>query len=376
LKRIYLDWNATAPPHPDVLAAMMDAFENQWANPSSVHGDGRAARSRVEDARAKVALLTGIDPRDVLLTGGGTEANNLALRSAFAGGQGTLITSRLEHPSVVRVAEALEAEGQAKVRWLRVLPAGTIDVEDLARALREEDAVRLVALQQVNHETGVLQPVARARELCADVWLHVDAVQGWGRVADDGMACGPRETRSLAAHKIRGPKGIGALLSRQNVRLTPVLRGGAQERGIRPGTLDPVAAAGLAVAAERARSAPERYRACAGLRDRLERGLLEIDGGARVNGGEAERAPHVTNIAFSRWRGPELVAALDLEGISVSSGSACSAGTMEPSNVIVAMHGLERAEGSVRFSLGETTTANEVEQALAIAARVLARVFA
>lgn len=378
MSRVYLDWNATTPPHEDVVAAMAEAQRTAWANPSSVHADGRRARAYVEDAREGVARLAGVDPRDVVLTGGGTEANNLALRSAFAPGSGGggLVTSRMEHPSIVRVAEGLEAEGLARIRWLRATPSGAVDLDDLERALRE-GGVRLVALQHVNHETGVIQPVGEARALCErhDALLHVDAVQAFGRLAGAAPdTCGGAPvTRSLAAHKIRGPKGIGALVTRRDIRLAPVLRGGAQERGLRPGTLDPIAAAGLAVAARLALTAPSRYTACAEVRARLEEGLRSIDPDAEVNGAEAMRAPHVTNVAFSRWQGPELVAALDLEGVSVSSGSACSAGTMEPSPVITAMFDAERAARSVRFSLGEDTSMEAIDRALTIVRCVVAR---
>lgn len=377
-RRVYLDWNATTPPLPAVVEAMAAAAREAWGNPSSVHAFGRAARARVEDAREAVARLAKSDPRDVVLTSGGTEANNLALRAPFpprasgaGAAAGVLVTSRLEHPSVARVAEALEREGRARVRWLRVLPAGTIDLEDLERALAE-GGVRLVALQAVNAETGVLQPVREAIAAAhgAGALVHVDTVQSFGRsddVAEDA------DTRSLAAHKMRGPKSIGALVTRPGLPVAPVLVGGSQERGIRPGTVDPVAAAGLAAAARHALSSPARWRALAPLRDTLEAGLLRLSPGARVNGAAAPRAPHVTSIAFPRWTGPELVAALDLEGVAASGGSACSAGTAEPSAVLAAMGDDAAATSTIRFTLGEDTTADDVTAALAAAQTVLTR---
>jgi cysteine desulfurase len=372
MRRVYLDWNATTPPLAEVVGAMAEAAREAWGNPSSVHGFGRTARARVQEGREAVARLARCDPRDVVLTSGGTEANNLALRSAFAGEGGVLVTSRLEHPSVARVAEALESEGKARVRWLRVLPEGTIDLEDLAGALAEGD-VRLVALQSVNAETGVVQPVREAIAMAhrAAARVHVDTVQSFGRsddVAEDA------DTRSLAAHKMRGPKSIGALITRPGLLVAPVLLGGSQERGVRPGTVDPVAAAGLAVAARHAVSSPARWAAVASLRDALEAGLLrDARPGSHVNGGVAPRAPHVTSVAFHGWSSPELVAALDLEGVAASGGSACSAGTAEPSTVLSAMGDLDAATSSIRFSLGEDTTADEVAFALAAASRVLAR---
>lgn len=372
MKRIYLDWNATTPPLPSVVDAMTDAARTAWANPSSVHGPGRAARAGVEDAREAVAHLAQCDARDVVLTSGGTEANNLALRSAFSEkSRGVLLTSRLEHPSITRVAEALEAEGRAVVRWVRVHPAGTIDLEDLELATRMEGA-RLVAIQAVNPETGVVQPVAEAIALArrARLRVHVDAVQAFGRLDD---VAAEADTRSLAGHKIRGPKSIGALVGRPGIGLAPVLVGGAQERGLRPGTIDPIAAAGLAVAARHASSSTARWRAVAPLRDRLEAAVARLWAQARVNGASALRAPHVASIAFGGWTGPELVAALDLEGLAVSSGTACSAGTSEPSPALVAMGDHAAATATVRFSLGEETTALEVTDAIAILERVLPR---
>jgi len=381
---VYLDWNATAPPLEASLAAMREAEREAWANPSSVHAHGRAARARVEGARAAVAELSGADPRDVLLTSGGTEANNLAIRSAFAGRTDearVLVTSRLEHPSVLRVAEALEREGLARVVWVRPLEDGRLDLEDLERALASgpggpagipPGGPRLVTVQAVNPETGVIQAVGEVARLAHrhGALCHVDAVQAWGRVAWDASAA---DSMSLAAHKMRGPKGIGALVTRPGHHVEPVLLGGAQERGLRPGTVDPVACAGLAAAARHARTGPARYAEVLLLRDELERRLMALSLGARRNG-TAPRAPHVTNLSWPGWKGPELVAALDLEGVSASSGSACSAGTTEPSSVLRAMVGEERAASAVRLSMGETTTAADVAEAVRAFERVLARV--
>jgi cysteine desulfurase len=227
-------------------------------------------------------------------------------------------------------------------------------------------------MQAVNAETGVIQPVsdviAAARRAGARV--HVDAVQAFGRTED---VAAEADARSLAAHKIRGPKSIGALITRPGVPIAAVLLGGSQERGVRPGTTDPVAAAGLGAAARHALTAPARWQALAPLRDRLEAGLLRLAPGARVNGASAPRMPHVTNVAFQGWNGPELVAALDLEGIAVSAGSACSAGTAEPSAVLIAMGDTHAATSSVRFSLGEETTMSDIDASLAAVARVLRR---
>ncbi len=372
MRRVYLDWNATTPPAPGVIDAMTAAAADAWANPASVHAFGRAARAVVEEAREAVARIGSCDPRDVVFTSGGTEANNLALRSAFAGERGVLVTSRLEHPSVARVAEALEREGKAQVYWARALPDGRVDVEDVARALAR-GGVRLVAVQAVSSETGVVQPVGEILEAAkrAGARVHVDAVQAFGRMADAAVEA---DTRSLAAHKLRGPKSIGALLARPGVSLQPLLLGGSQERGLRPGTVDPIAAAGLAVAAAHALASPARWAALGSLRDAVETGLLSLAPAARVNGASAPRMPHVSSVAFPGWSGPDLVAALDLEGLAVSSGSACSAGTSEPSAALVAMGDMEAARSSVRFSLGEDTTREDVDVALRAVRRVLERV--
>ena len=396
--RVYLDWNATTPPLPEVLDAMRDTGARTWGNPSSIHGDGRAARAVVEDARAAVGALVDADPRDVVLTSGGTEANNLAVRSALAAddaasasasaaaGAGRaraapwLYTSRLEHPSVARVAEALEREGRARVRWTRVDEGGAIDLADLARGLDEArargEAIALVTLQAVNHETGVQQPVREAIALAhaAGARVHVDAVQAWGKVDTSSVAAA--DSASLAAHKLRGPKGIGALVVRAGLRIVPVLLGGAQEKGLRPGTVDPALAAGLGVAARSAHDGSVRYARIAERRDALEAALLALLSGdrrARVAGDPARRAPHVSLLVWPGWQGAELVAALDLEGVSVSSGAACSAGTVEPSPVLEAMVGAENAASGIRASLGETTTADDVARAIDAFRRVLGR---
>jgi cysteine desulfurase len=373
---IYLDWNATTPPHAEVLAAMALAARDGWANPASVHAPGRRARAHVEDAREAVAALVGLDARDVTLTSGGTEANNLAL--GLLPGGSSLVVSAIEHPSLTRPAQRLGAAGVV-VEWAPPLPDGRITAEAvgeaMARAARRAP-VGLVAVQAVNHETGVVQPIAAIAELAhaSRALLHVDAVQAAGRLEPSAWL--GADAVALAAHKMRGPKGVGALALRLGLTARPVLLGGAQERGARPGTQDAVACAGLGAAARRARGGPARYAALAPLRDRLEAGLLAL--GARhgidvARNGEAARAPHVVNLSWAGWSGPELCAALDLEGVAVSSGAACSAGTAEPSPVLLAMVGEARAASAVRASLGEDTTDAEIDTALERWERVLLR---
>jgi cysteine desulfurase len=358
---IYLDWNATTPLLPEALAAMHEVAKDNWGNPASVHGSGRRARAVLEETREALAAQLQVHPRDVLLTGGGTEANNLALHQCTG-----LVTSRLEHPSVVRVAEALAARG-VPVCWLPVPSSGRLEPDSVARALRDLPHQSAAAVAAVNHETGVIQPIGEIAEAVhrAGCWLHVDAVQALGKTSIESLAAA--DSIALAAHKIRGPKGIGALAWRGTRTPKPLLLGGSQERGLRPGTQDAALAAGFKVALGWAQRWAQRQAPLAGLRDELESGLSRL---GEING-QGPRVAHVSNLSFSGWRGAELAAALDLEGLRVSSGSACSAGTSEPSAVIAAMLGTERAAASVRFSLGELTRADQVVRAISLVSRVV-----
>lgn len=374
---VYLDHNATLPLHPDVVAAMVRAATEAWGNPSSLHAAGRAARRVVDEAREAVAELAAAHPRDVVLTASGTEANNLGITRLFAEPRGLLVTSELEHPSVLALAEELARRGVT----VRFLPPrdGRFDPADLEALLRGRDAKTpgLVATHAVHPETGIIQPVqgllAAAEAHGAE--LHLDAVQAAGRI-DPASFRGAHST-ALAAHKLQGPKGIGALVTRPGVAVRPLVFGGAQERGVRPGTQDPIAAAGFAVAARLALASPARWSAVGPLRDRIERTLaataLPLGTPVPTVGSDTPRAPHVTHLAFPGWEGDELVAALDLEGVCISAGSACSAGTSEPSRAIRAIRGLAHARSSVRISLGSWTSEDEVGTALAAFARVLAR---
>jgi cysteine desulfurase len=347
---VYLDWNATTPLRPEVVRAMVAAADLAWANPASTHSAGRRARVEIEELREALGAALGVHPRDVVLTSGGTEANNLRLARAPG-----LVTSRLEHPSVVRVAEALESAG-SPVRWLPVPTSGRIESEALPAACAGMPPGSWVAVQAANQETGVLQPIGAIAERvhAAGLLLHVDAVQAFGKLDLRGLE--GADSVAVASHKIRGPKGIGALAFRR-VAPPPLLVGGSQERGLRPGTVDPVAAAGFRAAV--ALLAPQRWAELAVWRDALERVLGPV---SEVNG-EGPRLPHVSNRSFRGWRGDELVAALDLLGVCVSSGSACAAGTAEASPFITAMLGRERALAAVRISFGDTTSLEELETA-------------
>lgn len=363
---VYLDWNATTPPHPAVLDAMRSAAELAWGNPSSPHRAGRKARALVEAVRERVASWLELSSRDVIFAGSGTEANNLALRGATS-----LVLTRLEHPSVVRVAEELERRGGA-VRWLSPPASGRMEPAAFAEALLAlEPAVRtstVVALAAANHETGVVQPIPELAEQVHSLGarLHVDAAQALGKLEPAAFA--GADSYTVVAHKLRGPQGVAALAWRGAPRVLPVLLGGTQERGLRPGTQSAPLIAGFGAALERLD--PERYRPLSHWRDRIEQALGNR---AAVNGAGVARLPHVSNVSIAGWTGEQLVAALDLEGVCIASGSACSVGTSQPSAVIEAMLGRARATAAVRISLGESTLESEVDRAIVAFNRVLER---
>lgn len=378
MARLYFDWNSTTPPLPEAVAAMTDVYARAWGNPSSVHAEGRAARARLEEARVTVASLVGAAPSDVVFTSGGTEASNLALFAPYARDPGgAFLYAPIEHASITAVAARL-AESGVDVRRARVLRSGLVDLEDVGRHL-DRGGVRLVAIQAVNGETGVRQPVSEVASLAhaKGAVVHVDAIQGLGRIEPPGgtwLSCA--DTVSIAAHKIQGPKGIGALATRPGHPIHPVLRGGSQERGLRPGTQDAALASGFAVAAERARHSIAEYAAVGRVRDRLAAGLRDL--GAAINGEGAPRVGHVVHVSFHDWVSPELVAALDLEGLACSGGAACHAGVPEPSSTLVAMYGDHpdehwRYAAPVRFSLPPWTTDDDVDAALAMIGRVVRR---
>lgn len=361
----YFDWNSTTPIADEVWEAMSKARHDLWGNPASVHGAGRRARGEVERTREYLASELSFHPRDILFTSGGTEANNLALHEAEA-----LILSRLEHPSVQQVAHRLEGLKRPVV-WLPTPASGRVDPGDVALALeRLPDAVRrkaVVALMAVNHETGVVQPVEAVAQVVhgAQARLHVDAVQLLGKAPLTVLDAA--DSVAIAAHKFRGPKGIGALLYR-GAAVRPLLVGGAQERGLRPGTQDASLILGFRVALERMVERLAQPSPLPELRDYLEASLAEV---AVPNVQGVPRLGHITSLSFPGVPGPELAAALDLDGFRVSSGSACSAGTEEPSPVIAAMLGKERAQTTLRISLGETTTKTAVDELITAIFRVL-----
>jgi cysteine desulfurase len=327
----------------------------------------------VDAARGEVAALIGAAPAEVVFTGSGTEADNLALRGVAAAARAPrrkVLYSAVEHHAIVHTARALAEEG-VPVETIRVTPDGLLDLADLRQKVDETTA--LVAVMLANNETGLLQPLGEVVRVCHErgALVHCDAVQAAGKVPVDVRTLGV-DLLALSAHKIYGPQGVGALYVRRGTRMKPLLRGGAQERNRRAGTENVAGIVGLgrAAALAAAELAAEAPRVSA-LRDRLEARLLDIPG-ARRNG-EGPRVPNTANVSFERVEAESLLLALDLQGLAVSTGAACAAGAMEPSHVLRAM-GLspERVQGSVRFSLGRTTTAEQVDRAaLLVAAAVL-----
>lgn len=363
--RVYLDHNATTPLHPDVLAAMLPYLGERFGNPSSVHAWGREARHALETARQGVAGVLGVADKDcIVFTGGGTEANNLALTGVLGARSGRprhLIVSAVEHQAVVHTADHLERQGCAVTR-LAVDREGVLDPHEVRRAIRPDTV--LVSLMHANNETGVLFPIAEVAQVCRerDVLFHTDAIQSFGKVPVNVEALGV-DLLSVSGHKIHGPKGVGALYVRREIAMIPLIHGGRQERSRRGGTENVAGAVGLAHAATlMGADLEEVSRRIAELRDRLETVLTATGGAVLRNGHRGRRLPHTSNLAFPGVEAESLVIALDLQGVAVSSGAACSSGAVEPSHVLLAMGvSPDHAQSSVRFSLGRWTTSGEVE---------------
>jgi cysteine desulfurase len=372
MERIYLDHNATTPVDPEVLDAMLPLLRDAFGNPSSLHWFGQRARAALDEARGHVAELIGASPAEIVFTGSGTEADNMALRGVAAMASGDrrgIVHSAIEHHAVLHTAKALAEEGWP-VQAARVRSDGLLDMDDLRAKVDERTA--LVSVMLANNETGLLEPVAEVARLAHErgALVHCDGVQAAGKVAVDVRALDV-DLLALSAHKIYGPKGVGALYVKRGARLKPLLRGGSQERNRRAGTENVAGIAGMGAAARLARTrlASESTRLGA-LRDRLEERLLGIPG-ARRNGA-GPRVPNTASVSFEGIEAESLLMALDLAGVAVSTGAACAAGAVEPSHVLRGM-GLppERVQGSVRFSLGRSNTEEQVDRAAeAVAAAV------
>lgn len=374
MQRIYLDWNATAPLLPQVRDALVSAVERYPGNASSIHREGQIARSVIERCRRAVAHAVGAPPQAVVLTGGATEGNNQVLRThAKYTPDAHIVCSAVEHPSVLEVVESLSKQG-VKTTIIGVDQVGRLDYAALARAL--EDGATLVSVMWANNESGNVYDVERIVSMVHDAGAlyHTDATQALGRLGIDFRAVGA-DYMTLSAHKMGGPKGIGAVVVREGLVLEAMLSGGHQERGRRPGTENVPAAAGLEAAAklitsERARWTEELLATRASMLEALR----EHAPGFHVRCDPENYLPNTLNVAFDGVGGEDLLLALDLAGVSASSGSACTAGSLEPSHVILAMgYEPKEAKRSVRFSWGITTSARDVTHAAQRVGEVVGR---
>jgi cysteine desulfurase len=366
MRRVYFDNNATTPVLPEVLDAMRPWFGESYGNASSIHHHGQEARAAVERARESVAALLNCRASEIVFTSGGTEADNLAIIGLVRPGD-HVISSTIEHHAVLNTCKHLEQAG-CEVTYVPVDGHGLVDPGDVARALLP--ATRLISIMTANNETGVIQPVEEIGKIAAeaDVYFHTDAVQAAGKLSLDvkRSAC---DLLSISGHKMHAPQGIGALYVRKGTILQPLLYGGRHERSRRAGTENVPGIVAMGKAAELARKGIENGEAArlAALRDRIEQTVLADIEATGVNGAGAPRVPNTTSIYFDYIEGEALVIALDLKGLAVSTGAACSSGAIEPSHVLTAM-GLppDRARASLRFSLGKQNTADEVDFALGL----------
>ena len=375
-QRIYLDYAATTPVAPDVVAAMLPHFTDAGFNPSSLHREGRQARAALDAARDRVSAALNASRKEITFTGSGSEADNQAIigsaRAQRSRGR-HVVSSVVEHHAVLHALDALRGEG-FEVTLLRVDERGVVDPAAFAAALRPDTV--LATVMYANNELGTVQDVERLAGIARErgVLFHTDAIQATAWRPLDVRAMGV-DLLSLSAHKFYGPKGVGVLYVREGTPIEPLVYGGGQEFGRRSGTENVAGIVGLAAALERVGAdRPARRARVGALRDRLEAGILAQIAQTRVNGGGAQRIENVANVSFAGVDSEALLVALDLEGVAVSAGSACTSGALEPSHVIEALaidpiwH-----RGVIRFSLGEGTTESEIDRVLTLLARAVAR---
>jgi cysteine desulfurase len=373
MRRVYLDNNATTPVLPEVFEAMRPYFLERFGNASSIHHHGQEARGAVEDARESVAALLACRSSEIVFTSGGTEADNLAISGLVTRGD-HVITSSVEHHAVLHSCKHLLETG-CEVTYLPVDGRGLVDPDDIRRALRPK--TKLISIMMANNETGVLQPLEEIGKIAAEagVRFHTDAVQAAGKVTTDVNRIGC-QALSISGHKMHAPQGVGALYVRKGTRLQPLFHGGRHERSRRAGTENVPGIVALGKAAQLAKDGFRRsdMKKIAALRDRLEQAVLAEVDEACVNGAGAPRVANTTNFRFEHIEGEALVIALDLKGLAVSTGAACSSGAIEPSHVLLAM-GLrpDQARASIRFSLGKETVAEDIDFALALVPAAVAR---
>jgi cysteine desulfurase len=370
---IYLDNNATTQVDPAVLEAMLPYLRDQYGNPSSAYSFGKRAADAVSKAREQVAALLKCDPSEIVFTSCGTESDNSAIQSALLldPDRKHLVTSKVEHSAIIRHGEALARRGY-EVTWLDVDSDGLIDLDALRQAIREDTAI--VSLMWANNETGVLFPIAEAAEICRSkgTLFHTDAVQAVGKI-DIALDSLPINLLSLSGHKLHAPKGVAALYVNRKTRFHAYLIGGGQENKRRGGTENTASIVGLGTAAELAEAAMEEENSrVRELRDRFEQGLLESVPSIQVNGHRVLRLPNTSNLAIEGIDSEGMLLLLDQRGICCSAGSACTAGSLEPSHVLKAMgYSTDRARGSLRFSFSRFNTESEVGQALEIIPRAV-----
>jgi cysteine desulfurase len=375
MQQIYLDYNATTPLRADVLEAMLPYLQTHFGNPSSVHGPGRRAKQGLEHAREQVAACIGAKPAEVLFTSGGTESNSLAIYGALrAAHTSHIITTPIEHSSVLESFQALTHEGYS-LTLLPVDAEGRVNPADLDAALRPETG--LVSIGLANHELGTIQPIAACSQMTRKrgVVLHVDAVQATGKLPLDVESLGV-DLMSLSAHKMYGPKGVGGLYVRKGTALTPILRGGPQEREKRAGTENVAAAVGFGIAALLAGQELEtRAAQLIGLTTQLWQGIQNTVPDVVRNTPQQACLPNTLNVGFPGASGEGLMMGLDLAGIAVSTGSACAAGSVEPSHVLLALgRDVAAAKSAIRFSLGRDTSEQDIERVLDVLPKVVERV--
>jgi cysteine desulfurase len=373
--RVYFDYNATTPPSLEVAEAVARATRDLFGNASSVHYYGQQAKSALDESRTALASLLNADPSEIVFTSGGTEADNFAIRGVAealeATGRRHLVASAIEHEAVLNTFKALARRG-----WTTTLvpvdQTGVVSLDRVRAAVTRETA--LVSVMHANNEIGTIQPIAEIAALAHEhgALMHTDAVQSVGKVPVDVRALGV-DLLALSAHKFNGPKGAGALFVKRGTRLLPLVTGGKHERNRRAGTENVAAVVGMGVAARQAAAKLVTEAARVGaLRDRLEAGIVQHVPGTAVNGSRDARVPNTTNVSFDRTEAESLLIALDLEGIAVSTGSACSSGTLEPSHVLKAMgYPSHRTQNSLRFSLGLFSTEDEVDRVVAVLPRLV-----
>jgi len=373
MRRVYLDNNATTPVLPEVFEAMRPYFAEHFGNASSIHHHGQETRAAVERARESVAALLGCKASEIVFTSGGTEADNLAISGVVRAGD-HVISSTIEHHAVLNSCKHLQAMG-CEVTYVQVDGHGLVDPDEIRRALRPH--TRLITIMMANNETGVLQPVEEIGKIAseADVYFHTDAVQAAGKVAIDVNRLGC-DLLSISGHKMHAPQGVGALYVRKSTVLEPMFYGGSHERSRRAGTENVPGIIGLGKAAQLAMEALQRgdLAKIGAMRDHIEQKILAEVAFSGVNGIGAPRVPNTTNIHFDYIEGEALVIALDLKGLAVSTGAACSSGAIEPSHVLTAMSlPSEIARASLRFSLGKQNTPEDLNFAVDLVPKVVAR---